>query len=170
MVRFDVEEERGNHADCFLSTDIALCKGDSMVEKGGQTGSTTHDFGLKDQERMKLFELGLPAQDLLGDVELPGKAVWVPRKLNWGRYLLILEDDIAQTGYMDIGNGLIERVGRLPAPSDPERGWEMSPHCIEHFFELFLVSEQGLLLVVAGEAFVVHVELFDEVGAPSAIF
>ena len=27
MVGFDVEEERGDHADCFLSTDIALFEG-----------------------------------------------------------------------------------------------------------------------------------------------
>jgi hypothetical protein len=121
MGGFDIEEERGNHADCFLSTDIALCKGGSMVEKGRQTGSSTHDFGLKDQGRIKLFELGLLAQGLLGDIELPGKAVWVPRKLNWRRYLLVSEDDVAQTGYMDIGDGLVERVGCLPAPSNPER-------------------------------------------------
>jgi hypothetical protein len=117
-----------------------------MVRKGRQTKSKTHDLGLKDQERMKLFELGLPAKEVFGDVELPCEAVWKPRKLNRGRYFLVLEDDVAQTGYMDVGNGQVERLGRLPAPSNPERRWQVPPHRGEQFLELFLVIEQRLFL------------------------
>ena len=119
---------------------------------------------------MKLFELGLPAKDLFWDIELPGEAVWIPGKLDRGRDLLVLENDVAQTGYMNVDDCLVERVGRLPAPSNSERRRQMPPHRIEHLFKLFLIGEQRLLLVVAGETFVVHVKLFDEVCAPRAIF
>lgn len=71
-----LEEERGKHADCLLAGDVALVMGSAMT--GGRGG--THDFGLVDEERVELFKLWRLADDLFGDIELPGEALGEPEQ------------------------------------------------------------------------------------------
>lgn len=106
MVRFNVQEEGWNHTDCFLSTYIALFHSIQHLTNVGK--KTTHNLGLEDQKRVKLFELRLSAKNFFWNVELPGKAVWIPGKLHGGWNIFILEDDVAQTGYVDVCDSLVK--------------------------------------------------------------
>ena len=78
VMRFDLEEERRQHAHSLLTRNIALCSEVSTRALLAIECRILNDFGFAHEKVVEFLELGGLSEDLLRDVELPSEPVRIP--------------------------------------------------------------------------------------------